>query len=65
MFEIFEKYIKSKGLTIYRVAKDCGISAMSLYDWKNGKSRPKYDKMLRIATYLDVSVTELMGAEQC
>ena len=61
MFEVFEKYIKRKGLTIYKVAKDVGINPMCLYDWKNGKSKPKYDKMLRIATYLDVSVTELMG----
>lgn len=63
MYKVFEEQIKRKGLTIYRVAKDVGISSMSLYDWKNGKSVPKYDKMLKIATYLDVSVTELMKGE--
>ena len=60
MYKDFEDQLKRKGLTIYRVAKDCDINAMSLYDWKNGKSVPKYDKMLRLAVYLDVPVLQLM-----
>ena len=60
MYERFEKIIEKKGLTLYRVAKDCEIPFATLYDWKSGKSKPKADKLLKISTYLGVPVEELI-----
>ena len=59
MYEIYEKLLKENGLTSYKVAKACKISQSSLSDWKNGKSKPKHDKMIRIAEYLNVDVDYL------
>lgn len=53
----FEKLINNLGISSYRVATDTGISPMTLSDWKTDKSKPKLDKMLKIAEYLKVDVS--------
>ena len=40
--------------TIYRVAKDTGISPTLFSDWKKGKSKPKVDKLQILADYFGV-----------
>jgi len=60
LYDKFRQIIEKKGITIYRVAKDCGIPLMSLYDWKAGRSKPKIDKLSKIAKYLDVSIEDLI-----
>lgn len=52
----FDEIISAKETTSYRVAKETGISPMTISDWKNGKSKPKIDKLMKIANYLDVNV---------
>ena len=61
MYEIFERLLKAKGISAYRVSKDTGISTATLSDWKTGKSTPKADKLQKIADYFCVSVDYLMG----
>ena len=61
MYEIFEKLMKAKGVTPYRVFKETGVSQSSLSDWKRGRSIPKIDKLKKIAAYFGVSVNYLMG----
>lgn len=62
-YQYFEQIIKSKGLTAYRVAKDTDINAVTFTKWKNGIAQPKYDKLSKIAAYLQVTVSELTGSE--
>ncbi len=59
----FEKIIKSKGITPYRVATDLGFSPMILSDWKRDKSKPKVDTMVAIATYLNADISEFVDKE--
>lgn len=54
----FEKILSEKSITPYRVATDLGISPMIFSDWKNGKGKPKLDRMIQIANYLNVPVTD-------
>lgn len=61
MYSIFEKLLKDKQLTLYRVAKDVGISKNTLYAWRDGLYIPKTEKLSKIATYLGVTVDYLMG----
>lgn len=61
MYENFKKLLSEKKITPYKVAKETGISQSTLSDWKNGKSSPKYDKLIRIANYLNVDVNTLTG----
>ena len=63
MDDNFEKLLKDHHLTAYRVAKDIGFSPVVFSDWKSGKSKPKYDKLQKIADYFKVSVDYLLGNE--
>ncbi len=62
-YQKFSEILSQKNITVYRIAKDTGISASTFTDWKNGRSVPKTDKMLRIADYLGVGFDVLLGAE--
>ncbi len=57
---IFE-IMKDRELTAYRVSKDIGISQASLADWRKGRSKPKIDKLKKLADYFGVSVYYLTG----
>ena len=45
-----------KNVTAYRVSKETGIPANTFTDWKNGRSKPKFDKLLILAKYFNVPV---------
>lgn len=56
---MYEKYVilrDKKGITDYRVSDDTGITKSTFTDWKNGRSKPKFDKLLLLAKYFGVPV---------
>lgn len=63
MYNRFLTILKSKGLTAYKVSKETGVSQATLTSWKNGSYTPKYDKLKKIADYLCIDVSELMGED--
>ena len=60
----FEAMLKSRGISVYQLAKATGISTSTLSDWKNGRSTPKADKLARIADYFEVSLDEFLGTNE-
>jgi len=64
LYYIFEKIIREKGITLYRVSKDTGIPYATLSDWKNGKSQPKLNTLLKICSYLGIPITDLISQEE-
>lgn len=60
MYAIYQKLLDEKGLKNADVARATKISNMTLSDWKNGKSVPKQDKLMKIAEYFGVSLEYLM-----
>lgn len=62
-FEVFERIIKEKGLTIPKVAKAAGIAPASIYAWRKGEYNIKLDKLRALAQYLECSVDTLLGVE--
>lgn len=56
MYKNFENLLLSSGKTIYRVAKDTDIATSTLYDWREGRSVPKTDKLKILADYFGVSI---------
>ena len=64
MYEIFAQLLEKKGVTPYQVSKATGVAQSSLSDWKNGKSKPKFDTMKKIADYFGVTVDYLLGEEK-
>lgn len=54
MYDKFEKLLEERNLTAYRVSKDTGISTATLTEWKNGKYKPKVEKLMILADYFGV-----------
>ena len=63
LYAKFETLLCKRGITSYQVAKATGISQVTLSQWKSGRSTPKVDKLLKIATYLNVSIEDLIETE--
>lgn len=54
---MYAKYAKRRdelNLTDFKVATETGIAPSSISDWKTGRSKPKLDKLAKIAKVLDV-----------
>lgn len=49
-----------KGITDYRVSVETGIPKSTFSDWKNNRSKPKLEKLVKIANYLEVSIEDLI-----
>ena len=56
MYEIYCKLRDEKNLTDSDVAKATGITKSTFSDWKSGRSKPKNDKLQKIADYFGVTI---------
>lgn len=63
MYQRFKALAEDKGVSAYKVAKDLGFSQSLFSDWKAGRSRPKQDKIVKIAYYFSVPVEYFYGEE--
>lgn len=61
MYERFVELLQKHNTTPYKVSQATGISNGSLSDWKSGRSKPKYESLVKIADYFGVSVDYLLG----
>nr|WP_312578249.1 helix-turn-helix transcriptional regulator [Sedimentibacter sp.] len=52
----FEKMLKDKDVSAYKISKETGIATATLSAWKKRKYTPKIDKLQKIANYFNVSV---------
>lgn len=56
---MYAKYVKlrdKKGVTDYRVSMSIGIPKSTFSEWKSGRSKPKFEKLMAIAKYFGVPV---------
>jgi transcriptional regulator with XRE-family HTH domain len=56
----FEKKLKERNLTMYRIAKIIGIDAPVAYYWLWGKSVPNIYNLIRLKEILNVSGDEIL-----
>lgn len=56
LYKKFSVLLEKSNKTAYRVAKETGIAQSVLSDWKNGRSKPKADKLAALAKYFGVSI---------
>ena len=64
MYKNYEALRDAKGVTDYAVAKATGITKSTFTDWKSGRSKPKIEKLTKIAAYFDVSLNDLIGVKK-
>lgn len=63
MYEIFEKLLELKGITIYKFCKENEISESTIYTWKRKKSVAKHELAEKVCEYFGVTIDFLMGKE--
>lgn len=56
MYEKFAKLCESRGVTPHKVAVETNIAPSCLTDWKANRSKPKVDKLIKLAKYFGVDV---------
>ena len=56
MYKKIATLMQQRGITAYRLSKDTGIPQSVLSDWKTGRSKPKFDKLMTLAKYFGVPV---------
>ena len=61
MYSIFVELLQRDGVSTYQVSKATGIAQSVFSSWKNGISKPKADKLKKIADYFGVSTDYLLG----
>ncbi len=63
MYKDFEDLLLSRNLTAYKVCADTGIAQSTISDWKNGKSTPKVDKLMKLASYFNVPLETFLQTD--
>ena len=63
-YEIYSEIRNRKGMRDSSVAAASGIAHSTFSDWKNGRSEPKTEKLIKIADALGVSLEELLGTQK-
>lgn len=61
MYQKYAALRDERHMTDYQVAKEAGITATALYEWKSGRSTPKVDKLAKIAKLFHVPLEQLIG----
>lgn len=64
MYSIYCKLRDEKQLKDSDVSKATGITKSTFSDWKSGRSKPKQDKLQKIADYFGVSLEYLTTGEE-
>jgi transcriptional regulator with XRE-family HTH domain len=59
-FAKLETLCKSKGVSIAKMQRDCGLGTSTSYRWKTGEIMPNVATVNKIAKYFNVSPNELM-----
>lgn len=62
-FRKIKYLVESNNTSFYKVAKDLELSNVIFTDWKNGRSLPNAEKMVKIAKYFGVTVAYLIDTE--
>lgn len=60
MYEIYCKLRDERNLKDADIVRETGITKSTFSDWKSGRSKPKNEKLQKIADYFDVSIDYLM-----
>lgn len=64
MYEIFEKLLKARGITIYKFCKDTGVSESTVYTWKKKKTQCNAKLQKIVCEYFSITADYLMTGEE-
>ena len=64
MYDIYCQIRDSKGLKDADISKATGIPQSTFSDWKKGRSKPKSEKLQKIADFFEVSIDYLQTGKE-
>lgn len=53
-----------RGWTQGQVAKACGVSTQTVYDWESGRRKPSYEVLVKLEDLFKMNHRELFGKEK-
>ena len=59
--EIINELLKQRGISAAKMMNELGFSSGLYSQWKSGKQRPSWEKLIKIADYFGVSMDYLIG----
>ncbi len=62
--EILSKLLKEKRISQSELASDLNTHRQNVYQWVSGKTVPRNEMLMRLASYFEVSVDYLLGKEK-
>ena len=63
MYTKYEKLRNEKGVSDYRVSRETGIPKSTFSEWKAGRSKPKLEKLQKLAKYFNVPIEHFVDEE--
>lgn len=64
MYSVFLRLLKERGVKASDVSKATGIPQSTFSDWKKGRSKPKDEKLQKIADYFGVTTHYLRTGKE-
>ena len=65
MFRIILKRLREENkISQQKLANELKVSQSTVGMWENGKNKPEFDTLIKIADYFDVSVDYLLGKSE-
>lgn len=56
-----EELVEEKGITVSKLEKELGFSNRAISRWKEENHEPRFENLLKVARYFDVSADYLSG----
>lgn len=60
MYSKIEKILEEKGISIYRLAKECHIPLSTLYSWKRKNFKLNGKNIIVVSAYLGIRPEEML-----
>lgn len=65
IYEVVKRIADQKGVSIYRIEKDCGLANGIIAKWgKTAQQSPKVDNLIKVANYLDTPLDIFLNKKQ-
>ena len=64
MYEIFEKLLNARGITIYKFCKETGVSESTIYTWRKKKTQCNAKLQKIVCDYFGVTADYLMTGKE-
>lgn len=52
--DAFSKLLEERQTNVFKVSKEVKIPVTTMYDWLNGRTKPKFESVIKLSKHFDV-----------